>query len=334
MLLETANGYIDVLRDEEAASIRRNNVRILARQELAAQTRFDVGAGTKTDVAQAQSRLAAAESGLAQADAQLQFSRANYERLVGHIPIDLQAVPQFILPSTVGEAKDIALQNNPQLLAAYFGIEAAEANIDVARSASKPVVSLNGSYGRQRGQITSFDSADQGTIAAQISVPIFSGGLNSSRRRQAELAKTRLGFELKDAERRVEASIIQLWAQLEAAKRVLISSQAQVRAAETAFEGVDLEQSVGTRTTLDVLDAEQEVLNAKLAVTEAERNVNVGTYQLLSMMGAFDAISIRLPVDLYDPNQNFQEITSDRLQRLIQGYVPEVLRNVDSNELP
>ncbi len=328
IMLATATAYVDVLRDEEAARIRRNNVSVLARQSLASQTRFEVGAGSRTDVAQSESRIAAAEAGLAQADAALASSRAIYKQFVGHIPVDLQNAPQFQLPATLAEAQLRALENNPQLLAAQFNIQAAEAGIDVAKAAGKPVVSLNGTYGVQRGQITSFDRGDQGALTAQIRVPIFSGGANKSARRQAEHAKRRLGFELKDAERNVAAQTAQLWAQLDAARRILTASEAQVGAAEIAFEGVELEQSVGTRTALDVLNAEQELLTAKLAVTDAQRSVDIASFQLLAMMGAFDAVSIRLPIEFYDTQSNFNDIRSDGLGRFSKKYIKAPLQRV------
>ena len=126
---------------------------VLARQEMAAKDRFDVGVGTKTDIAQAQSRLAAAESGLAQADSQLQASRATYIRVIGHTPVDLQSIPIFELPPNLETALALARDNNPSLLAARYNKEAAKSAIGVAKSASKPVISLNGSLAGQRRQI-------------------------------------------------------------------------------------------------------------------------------------------------------------------------------------
>lgn len=331
LMLSAANAYIDVVRDEETARIRRNNVRVLARQGVAAQDRFDVGAGTRTDIAQAQSRLAQAEAGLAQADAQLQASRATYKRIIGHPPVDLQSIPIFELPNSLPTAIGLARQNNPQLLAAYFNEQAAGSAIDVAKSASRPVVSLNGSVGALRDQVSSLSEADQASIAAQVSIPIFSGGLNKSRVRQAKHAKTRLGFEVRDAELAIDQSVAQLWAQLDAARRALVSSQKQVEAAQIAFEGVDLEQKVGTRTTLDVLDAEQEVLNAKLAVENSQHGVNAAVFQLLTVLGVFDADGIRLPVEAYDPADNFKDISSDKMKALVDKFVPERLRGGDSD---
>ena len=316
LLQQSANAYANVLRDEEAARIRRSNVSVLARQEMAAQARFDVGAGTKTDIAQAQSRVAAAEAGVAAAEAQLQSSRATYIRLIGHIPVDLAPIPRFELPPTLEVAIARARQNNPTLLAATHNRTAAKSAIDIAKSASKPVVSLNGTLGGQRGQINGLAEGDQFSFGAQFVVPLFSGGRNKSRVRQARHADTRMGFEIKDLGRALDEGVRQTWAQLDAVRQALESSRLQVEAAEIAFEGVELEQSVGTRTTLDVLDAEQEVLNSKLSQINAERDVNVTTFQLLTVLGVFDATAMRLPIDLYDSSENLESEKEDGFSRL------------------
>jgi len=336
IFLSASNAYLDVLRDEETARIRRNNVSVLARQQLAAADRFEVGEGTRTDIAQAQSRLAQAESGLAQADAQLQASRASYTRIIGHPPVDLQPVPQFVLPNSLADAINLARENNPQLLAAYFNEEAAAASIDVAKSAGRISVSLNGTLSASRDQVLSFTEVDQGIIAAQVTIPIWSGGTNNSRIRQAKHAKTRLAFEVRDTERAVDQTTAQIWAQIEAAKLSLKASHQQVTAAEVAFEGVDLEQKVGTRTTLDVLDAEQEVLNAKLSVVDAERNLNTSIFQLLTTLGVFDVDGIQLPVDIYDPADNFEAMKYRGVDGLIDRNVPEKVQMIagEIGEIP
>ncbi len=328
IFLSAANAYVDVLRDEETARIRRNNVRVLARQQLAANDRFEVGEGTRTDIAQAQSRLAQAESGLAQAEAQLQASRASYKRIVGHPPVDLQPVPDFALPENLIQAINLARENNPQLLAAYFNEEAGEASIDVAKAAGRISVSLNGTLRAARSQVLSFTAIDQTTIGAQVTIPIWSGGTNNSRIRQAKHAKTRLAFEARDTERAVDQTVAQIWAQIEAARLSLKASQQQVTAAEVAFEGVDLEQKVGTRTTLDVLDAEQEVLNAKLSVVDAERNFTASVFQLLTTLGVFDVEGIRLPVEAYNPVDNLEAVKYRGLDALVDRYVPESVQNI------
>ena len=285
VLLAAATAYLDVLRDEEVARIRRNNVKVLTRQRIAAQDRFDVGAGTRTDTAQADSRLAVAEIGLSQADAALAVSRAAFVRYMGSPPSGLMQPTQFILPTTLILSQAQARKSNPQLSASRHNESVAQAGIYVAQSAHKPNISLNASL--QNGNDTSFDIArsQAASITAQIRIPILSGGTNRSRVRAAKQAQTRAKFETREIEYVIDEAIAGLWAQLNASKSVLQSSKKQVLSAEIAFEGVELEQQVGTRNTLDVLDAEQELLNAKLSVVLAERNVNLATYQLLTTMG-------------------------------------------------
>lgn len=321
-LLEAATAYADVIRDEAITRIRRNDVRVLARQREAAQITFDVGQGTRTDMAQADSRLAAANIGLASGDAQLEVSRAAFRRAVGRSPVDLQPIPSVVIPNSIEEAIGIALEKNPDLRAAYHNRTAAGRNIDIARSSTKPSVSLSATAASQREQILGFGQADAFTITAQVSVPLFSAGFNQSRIRQATEVKTRLGYEIEQAELEIIEAVTQLWAQFVAAKSILISSDVQVEAAKLAFEGVTLEQEVGTRTVLDVLDAEQEILNAQINHLNAQRDLDVAIFQILTMMGTFTAESLSLAIDVYDPDKNLETVRSDKLHRLGQRVLP------------
>ncbi|MEP1230452.1 MAG: TolC family outer membrane protein [Litorimonas sp.] len=325
IFLEAANAYVDVLRDEEVAKIRRNNVRVLTRQLEAAKTRFEGGAATLTDTAQSEGRLAQSELGLAQADAQLQISRANYSRVVGRIPVGLGPAPQFKRPVDLTMATKLALENNPQIIAAYFNEEAARAGIDVAKSAGRINVSLNGTVGGNRNQTIGVPRADQASLAAQITVPIFSGGLNKSRIRQAKHAKARLAFETRDMQWEIERNVAQVWAQLDAANVAVEASLRQEASASVAFKGVELEQSVGTRTQLDVLDAEQEVLDAKLAVVNAQRDLNAANFQLMAVMGVFDSQGLGLAVDNYDPSENFEGVSYKGLKAFTNTVTPDVV---------
>lgn len=328
LFVSTATAYADLIRDEETARIRRNNVSVLARQELAARDRFDVGEGTLTDIAQAESRLASANIGLAQADAQLAATRASYERLVGHPPTALSPTPRFVLPATVQEAKDIGRANNPQLIAAVYNQVAARNGVTIAKSASRPTVSLAGTASAAREQLGQFARSDSAALTLSLTVPIYSGGANKSRVRQANLAVERLGYEVDDISDAVVQTVAQVWAQLDAAKISRTSAMKQVESAQIAFEGVTLEQQLGQRDTLDVLNAEQEVLNAKLSVVDAQRTVDATTFQLLSVMGAFDADSLRLPVDVYDPAEYFEDIKNDGMVRAVDNYVPELVEDI------
>lgn len=326
IFLQAANAYIDVLRDEEAAKIRRNNIRVLSRQLDAASTRFEVGAGTRTDIAQSESRLAQAQSGLAQAEAQLQISRANYRRSVGRTPYGLTAAPRFKRPENLTVATKLALENNPQIIAAYFQEEAARAAIDVAKSAGRVNVSLAGTIGGNRNQTLGVPRADQASIAAQLTVPIFSGGFNQSRIRQAKHAKSRLAFETRDMQWEIEQNVALAWAQIDAAELSLKAAQRQEETANIAFEGVQLEQSVGTRTQLDVLNAEQEVLDARLAVINAGHNQDSANFQLLAAIGVFDAQGLALGIETYDPDENFKAVKYEGLIEFTDAFVPELVQ--------
>lgn len=326
LFLNVATAYSQVQRDEEAARIRRNNVMVLSRQLQAAKDQFDVGIVSRTDIAQAEARLAAADIGLAQADAQLQVSRAAYKKTVGHMPEQLSPVPEFVLPDTEQNAAMLARDNNPQILASILAERSAEAAIEVAKAGGRPVVALNGTLSAITGQDSFISEAQTGSVTAQVSIPIFSGGINRSRVRAAGHARTRTMFETRDAERAIREAVTQIWAQLDAAKRSLVASQTQVKAAEFAFTGVELEQQLGTRSTLDVLNAEQEVLNAKLSVITAASAVDIAEFQLLTVLGAFDAESLQLSVEKYDPESNFNAVNQDGLSRGLDKYLPELIK--------
>ncbi len=328
LFLSAASAYVDVRRDLEATRIRRNNVTVLSRQLEAATARFDVGAGTRTDIAQSESRLALAQAGLAQANAQLAVSQASFARFVGRPATLLSAPPIYQLPPNLPSAIAAARENNPRLIGAYFNEAAGRAAIDAAKAAGRPTVSLSGGVSRQREQLSQLRSIDAASITAQVTVPIYSGGANTSRRRQAEHAKTRLAFETRDAELAIDQAVTQIWAQLTAARASLQAAKRQVSAAKLAFEGVTLEQSVGTRDQLDVLNAEQETLNAQLSVIEAERNVSVATYQLLSTIGVFDAEGIKLPVEGYNPSENLALIRYQGLSEKLDKYAPGFVKRL------
>lgn len=323
VLVDVATTYIDVLRDEEAARIRRKNLQVLMRQKEAADSRFEVGAGTRTDIAQADARLAGAKVGLAQAEAALQISRTNYRRLTGHMPEDLRSPPIFQLPNTERDALDLAVVNNPQILAAQYSEEAGEAGIKAAKAAYKPTIALTGSLQAVRRQSGFPNQAESAVIGAQISVPLTTGGMNRSRVRSAQNARTRLMFETRDAQRAVEASVSQSWAGLQAAQTALEASEIQVAATELALEGVELERDVGKRTALDVLNAEQEVLEARLSVLESRSEVAKAGYRLLAVTGGFDALSLTLPTEYYEPQNNLDDIKDEDYLGVVEEILPK-----------
>ena len=303
ILVAAVTAHTTVIRDQEIVAIRRNNVEVLARQLDAARDRFEVGEITRTDVAQAAARLSGAQAQLSAAQAQLAASRANYERVVGIAPQTLVApggLPE--LPETLADAAEIALAANPQLLAAQYAEIAAAEQVQVARGSRLPEVSLSASASDSRRSDFSGDVDGTATVRAQVSVPLFTGGLNASRVREALAAEDQARLQVVEARRRVVEGITTTWNNLLAARAVIESSREAVRANEIAFEGVEQEAFVGLRTTLDVLNAEQELLNSRLELVRAERDLFVASYNLLQAMGVLDVERLGLPVEPYAPS--------------------------------
>lgn len=303
VLVGAVAAHTTVIRDQEIVSIRRNNTEVLARQLDAARDRFEVGEITRTDVAQAEARLSGAQAQLSAAQAQLAASRANYERIVGIVPATLvppQGLPE--LPENLADAAEVALAANPQLLSAQYAEIAASRQVQVARGNRRPEVSLSATASENRQ--ADFGGAAEGTatMRAQVTVPLFTGGLNNSRVREALAAEDQARLQVIQARRQVVEGVTTTWNNLLAARAVIESSRQAVRANEIAFEGVEQEAFVGLRTTLDVLNAEQELLNSRLELVRAERDLYVASYNLLQAMGILDVERLGLPVEPYQPS--------------------------------
>lgn len=305
VLLTAIQAHLDVVRDETVVEIRRNNVEVLGQQLQAARDRFEVGEITRTDVAQAEARVSGAQAQLSAAQAQLAASRAAYERVVGAAPTDPQApVALPDLPENLGDAAEAALDANPQLLAARFGEEAAREQVRVARGALRPEVGISVSASEFRESDFTGQGVGSADVRAQVSVPIFTGGLNGSRVRQALAGADEARLQVVVSQRQVIEAVTNAWNTYLAAQAVIESSRQAVRANEIAFEGVEQEAFVGLRTTLDVLDAEQELLNSRLDLVSAERDLYVASFALLQAMGRLDAQTLALPVEAYDPAED------------------------------
>ncbi|GGE33600.1 membrane protein [Marinicauda pacifica] len=301
VLVDAVTAHTTVIRDQEIVAIRRNNVEVLARQLDAARDRFEVGEITRTDVAQAEARLSGAQAELAAAQAQLAASRANYERVVGITPTTLvepEGLP--VLPQDLANAADVALAANPELLAAQYSEIAASQGVQIARGARRPEIGLQATASENRESDFTGRGRGSATIRAQVSVPLFTGGLNASRVREAIAAEDQARLQVVQARRQVIEGVTTAWNNLLAARAVIESSREAVRANEIAFDGVEQEAFVGLRTTLDVLNAEQELLNSRLNLVQAERDLYVASYNLLQSMGVLDAQRLELPVDAYD----------------------------------
>ncbi|MCF8879333.1 TolC family outer membrane protein [Hyphobacterium sp. SN044] len=302
ILFDAANAFMNVRRDETIVDIRRNNVEVLSAQLRAAEDRFEVGEITRTDVAQAEARLSASRAQLTAAQAQLAASRSSYTRLVGQAPATLSEPPSLpSLPETIDEAESIALDFSPTLRAAAFSEEAALANVRVAQGAMGPSVSLSGNASRSHDSTFAGDESTRYSLGATVSMPIFTGGLNQSRVRQANYTADAARQQVAVSRRQTLENVSNAYNNLLAAQSVIVSSREAVRANEIALDGVQQEAQVGLRTTLDVLNAEQELLNARLTLVSAERDAYVAGLALLQAMGLLTAETLDLPVETSDP---------------------------------
>lgn len=313
--------YVDVRRDMQSVRIREENVKVLTRQLEESNARFDVGEVTRTDVAQSQARLAQARALLQSAQATLATSRANYAQVIGQNPGDLAPEPslQHLLPADPDQAYTIAEQNNPQLRAQQFAEQASRARVAGARAERMPTVSAQASVTHSGGTVEPFerDQYRRGvTGTLNVNVPLFSGGLVSSRVRQAQDRNTADRLTVEGVRRSVLQSITQGWSQLIAARANISSTEEQVRAARIAAEGTRQEQQVGLRTTIDVLNAEQELRQAELNQVNAGRDAYIAATTVLVTMGRLEAKNLTPTVPQYDAAKHFKNL------RITWGWVP------------
>ncbi|WP_067732183.1 TolC family outer membrane protein [Novosphingobium naphthalenivorans] len=308
--------YMDVIRGEAIVGLNRKNVSVLKTNLQATSDRFEIGDVTRTDVAQSQSRLAVAQSDARAAEANLAAARETYIQLVGKAPETLDSPPPLPnLPATPEEAVQIALDSNPDLIAARERSKAADRDISTAGAGRLPRVNLfsSGSYTDYLGsvdrQVYSYDSYHTVTAGVSVSLPIFQGGLPAAQRRQAQAsASAALETEIA-AERSVIAQVRSAYSSWLAANDVIRSSKVAVDAAALSLEGVRAENSVGNRTILDILNAEQESLNAQVQLVTAQRNAYVAGFNLLAAMGKAEARDLNFDNDiLYDPEVNYKRV--------------------------
>ncbi|MBL8554180.1 MAG: TolC family outer membrane protein [Phenylobacterium sp.] len=321
VLVSVIQAYSDTRRDQEALRIRQENVAVLSRQLQESQARFDVGEVTRTDVAQSQARLAQAQALLQQAVAQLAITRANYATLVGQNPGELAPEPSlaYLLPDDPDEAYRVAEQFNPQLRAQRFAEQASRARVAGAKAERMPTVSGTLSV-QHSGLIDPYDPRDNfgRSVAAQITatVPLFTGGLTSSRVRQAVERNNADRITIEGVRRNVLQGVTQFWSQLIAARSNIASSEEQVRAARIAAEGTREEQKVGLRTTIDVLNAEQELRQAELNQVSSRRDEYVAAANVLATMGRLEGKNLVPTIQQYDSAKNFRKL------RITWGWVP------------
>jgi len=293
LVLAVVTAFVDVQRAEREVGIRETNVSSLKQHVQAANDRFTVGEVTRTDVAQAQARESGSVADLAEARSALGAARASYEQIVGRPPVQLAEPPMAPrLPGTVDEAIAIAKGLNPQLIAARAEEIAAEEGIDIAKGGLAPRLGIVGSAGLQETyQDNSFRDTNLGLVA-ELSIPLFQGGLLNSKTRAARLNSDRARYQRMAVERDVNARVTTVWHAAIAAREAIAASSSRVAAAQVALDGAKRELEVGTRITLDVLDQERELLEAQLELVDAERSAYIAVHRLLAEMGRLSPESI------------------------------------------
>lgn len=309
-LLDAVTAYMDVVRDEAIVRLRLKNVTVLKEQRRASDARFKVGEITRTDVAQSNARVAGALSDLAQARATLATSRATYRQIIGNAPGTLR-YPRSIarlLPRTLNSAIAVARSNSPVLLAATFDEEASRHAIEVARGDLLPEASVEAQYTRQYDPAQAVDRQETVSLIGRVTVPLYQGGIVHSQVREAKQINSQRRLQIVEADRQVLAATVSNWEQVVATREQINSDRAQVEANRLAFKGVEQEALVGSRTTLDVLDAEQELLDSQVALVSSRRDLVVASYTLLSAIGKLTARDLKLRVQYYDATRHYEDV--------------------------
>jgi len=309
VLLAAVTAYMNVVRDEATVKLRENNVAVLQKQRDATQEQFKVGELTRTDVAQSQARLAGAEADLTNAEGLLAISRADFEHQIGRPAETLEEEPVLpSLPKEVQAAIDLALRLNPDIVAARQNVKAADHQVDVALGALMPQLTVNGQYQYAQNN-PSFGpfTIHALTVLGNLNVPIYQGGAEDAAVRQAKELRSQAQMNAADTERQVVYSTRAAWQAYTSAMATIKSNEAQVEANKVAYQGVKLEQQVGARTVLDVLNAEQELLNSQVNLVTSKRDAAVAAYELLSAVGSLTARGLALNVRAYDPIEHYDD---------------------------
>lgn len=331
VLLEAVAAYMEVVRAGEFVALRESNVQLIEQELRAAEDRFDVGAVTRTDVAIAESRLAGARAQLAAAQGDLEVAREGYRASIGHYPGNLvrPVAPPRSPAATEEDAKDVARRSHPVILQGRSQAAAAEALVGRAKSAMKPRLSARATWThRQNLQRGNTDNSlqylfrkaestqDEKSASLTLRAPIYSGGRLSAALRQAIARLDAANAALRQDELNVGETVGRAWSDIVVAQASIVAGERQVEAAQIAFEGVREEASLGARTTLDVLDAEQDLLDARAGLIQAEIQRYVGMYSLMSSMGLMTAEHLNLGIETYDPADYYDAVRRGPLRRV------------------
>ena len=310
VLLSAATIYMDYLRDSAIVEVQKSNVRVLEQTLKQTRDRFNVGEVTRTDVAQSEAQLAAGKTQLLTAESTLVTTKSNFRRIIGNEPESLapgSPVDRF-LPGTLPTAVELGLTENPNVTAAMFGIDVSYLQVKVNEGALLPTVTLQAAVTQSFEQTMTLYRSFGASAAAQLSVPIFQGGGEYALIRQSKETLAQQRLVLEQTRDQTRANVVTAWGQLTAGKAQVQSAQAQVSASEIALNGVREEAKAGQRTTLDVLNAQQALVNARVALVTAQHDRVVASYSVLNTVGRLSPLVLNLPTTIYDPSVHYHQV--------------------------
>ena len=313
VLSDAVSAYMGVFQDRAVLELNINNEQVLRRQLEATRDRYEVGEITRTDVHQAAARLAKAVADRIQSEGDLRASRAGYKKVMGVKPKTDLKLPKLptSLPRTKDEALKIAQVNNPTVISADFDLRAARDNVEDVQNEFLPDLDLTGSWSRDYQSASECCQTTSQSLTLSLNIPIYQQGAVSSRLRKARQEAAKKSLQIDQERRNALESAASAWEGLITARARVKAFKSQIEASKIALEGVEREAAVGSRTVLDVLDAEQELLDSRVSFVKAQRSEVVATYELLSSVGRMTARDLKLPVTIYDPLKNYKEIRKD-----------------------
>lgn len=307
VLLTAVRAYVDVSLQASIVALRESNVRLLTQELRAASDRFDVGEVTRTDVAQAQAALAQARAGLAAAQGAFNIAREDYKAATGKYPGRLAGLPKLpATASSIEAARDVALRTHPNIIEAQNLVAVADLQVELARAQMRP--SLSGRATLSEGTNLDAGGIDSQSLALTMNQTIYAGGALSSALRRSIALKDQQRAGLNQTIVQIDQTVGQAWANIAVSRASIAAGDEQIRSAQVAFDGVREEAALGARTTLDVLDAEQILLDARAGRLESEANLYVAVYQLLSAMGLLTADHLRLGIPTYDVDSYYRAV--------------------------
>ncbi len=315
ILFDAVSAYMDVIRDRKIAALRKKNVAFLLEQLRSSKARFEVGEGTRTDVAQADAGRAGAIAQLTAAEAQAKSSAAIYRQIIGEDPKDLKAAAAAskLLPKSLNDALAEAAGNHPAIKASEFAVDANVFGVKVAEGALLPTIGVEAGLSRTAqdfggGDTNKDNTSNQASIGVALNVPIYQGGKASATVRQSKEKLGQARIDVDVARDSVRAAVTSAWTQMEAARGAVSANKQVVSAAQLALDGVVEERKVGQRTTLDVLNAQSDVVTAQLNLVSAERDVVVASYAVLSATGRLTVARLGLGVKQHNPEEHYEAV--------------------------